>query len=301
MKSINLVSYAKLNLHLKILGKRPDGYHWISTLFERISLSDEIKLTPRPDHKIKIVLSGLKQGIIQNNKNLAYQAAKALKNKCNIKNGAEILIKKRIPVAAGLGGGSSNAACVLSGLNRFWDLGLRQEELVDIGAKLGSDVPFFLYDCPFAFGSQRGEKIRILDFPLKLWHVIVVARRSLLSGRLYASWDRQSPGSKRIKEQKPKLTSPQAMFRILKEAAFKKDISLLGRLLYNSLEPVAEIDYPVIKKAKSAFSNLGAKLILMSGSGPAVFGIFSSRKEAYLTAERIKKIFAWDVFVVKTV
>jgi 4-diphosphocytidyl-2-C-methyl-D-erythritol kinase len=289
---LNLTSYAKLNLYLKILGRRPDNYHSISTLFERISLSDQIRLRLLPQGRIRIVSSH--SSIPGGYKNLAFQAANLLKKKFQIHTGVEISIKKHIPVSAGLAGGSSNAAAVLSGLNKLWRLNLRVKQLVTLGRQIGSDVPFFLHNCSFAYATQRGDRIKALSLPVKLWHIIVVPPVQISSALIYRSWDesREAVG----------LTKYQSRIRILQRALLKKDLILLGKLIFNSLEQVSQTLFPVISKAKSVLYDLGLEAILMSGSGPAVFALASCRKEACLIARQLKaKMRNWDVFVAKTV
>ena len=308
MKSLTLTSYAKLNLYLEIFGRLPDKYHSIFTLFERISLADQINLKLQPDKKIRIIVSGVSSGLSCSRQNLAYQAASLLKREFGILQGVEIRIKKHMPIAAGLGGGSSNAAAVLKGLNRLWKLNLGVERLASVGRKVGSDIPFFLYNCSFACGSGRGDKIKVLNLPLRFWHVIVVPRIKVHSRLVYKKWDELTNQKKfSIKDNKVMeyrkgagLTTLQSKVKILKSVLLKKDILLLDGLLFNSLEPVTSAMYPVIGKIKSVLSDSGVQVISMSGSGPAVFGLVSSRKEAYAVARQLSKFVSWDVFVAKT-
>jgi 4-diphosphocytidyl-2-C-methyl-D-erythritol kinase len=299
VKSLTLTSYAKLNLYLEIFGKLPDKYHSIFTLFERISLADQINLKLQPDKKIRIIVSGVRSGLSRNRQNLAYQAASLLKREFGILQGVEIRIEKRMPIAAGLGGGSSNAAAVLKGLNRLWKLNLGVERLASVGRKVGSDIPFFLYNCSFACGSGRGDKIKVLNLPVRFWHVIVVPRIKVHSWLVYKKWDELTK-VKGVEQKRLGLTTLQSKVKILKSALLKKDILLLDGLLFNSLEPVTSAMHPVIGKIKSALSNSGVEAISMSGSGPAVFGLVSSRKEAYAVARQLSKFVSWDVFVAKT-
>ena len=295
MNTLKLTSYAKLNLYLKILGKRPDNYHSIITLFERINLSDQIELSSLAEKKIKIKSSGLAMPC--NYRNLAYQAALLLQRKFAVNKGIEIRIKKNIPVSAGLGGGSSNAASVLMGLNKFWKLNLTSKQLSSLGRRIGADVAFFLENCSFASASARGDKIKPLNLKIKLWQVIVVPRERISSSVIYNRWDKQDKAKKALTG----LTKPQSVIRILRGVLSKKDITSLSKLIYNSLEKVSIAIYPVIIKIKRALSELGLKAILMSGSGSAVFGLVSSRKEAYEVVRRLKKSGNWDVFVARTI
>src|SRR6185436_451831 len=157
MKSITLQSPAKLNLYLKIVNKRPDGFHNLTTLFERIDLADEITLTSEASGRIRVSCDHPQ--VPTGPKNLVYKAAALLKQDFGIKQGVHITICKNIPVAAGLAGGSSNAATVLQGLNKLWNLKLTKTRLAAYAARIGSDVAFFLYDCSWALGTGRGEVI----------------------------------------------------------------------------------------------------------------------------------------------
>ena len=283
-------SCAKLNLYLEVLNKRKDGYHNINTVFERIGLSDKIILKPRRDNKIKIICSS--PLVPKGKTNLAYRSAKLLQDNFLVKKGVNIEIKKRIPVGAGLGGGSSNAAAVLTGLNKFWGLRLGQNKLVKLAAGIGSDVPFFIYDSPFALGSGRGEKIkplRALD-SVKLWHVLAVPKIEVLTPVIYKKWDSYS-----------RLTSPRRGDKILTSALKKSDLSLIAKSLLNSLERVTSGLYPEVARIKERFICLGLKAVLMSGSGPAVFAIVPSRKEAVSLCRQLKEENKfWQVFASQT-
>lgn len=288
---VNLIikSYAKLNLYLEVINKRSDGFHNIRTLFERISLCDDIILKPRQDKAIKIACNN--RFVPKDNSNLCYQSAKILRDAFKIKKGVTINIIKRIPVGAGLGGGSSNAAAALLGLDRFWRLRLSQKKLLKFAAMIGSDVPFFIYGCSFGIGLGRGEKIRPLDKLgcLKLWHVLVVPKIKVSTPFIYEKWDRFS-----------KLTRPKYDVNILTLALKDKGVYFPNGFLFNSLEDVTVKFFPEVRAVKDRLAVLGLKSILMSGSGPAVFGIVNSRKEARAVREKLKKEAAWQCFVTKT-
>ncbi len=289
-----LNSYAKLNLYLAVLGKRSDGYHNIKTVFEKIDLHDRIILKPRPDNKIKII-SSQKSGLPKDASfNLAYRAAKLLQDRFHIHKGIEIKLIKRIPIGSGLGGGSSNAAVVLLGLNRLWKLNLRRNRLLELARELGSDVPFFIYNVSFAQGSFRGDKIRPLDSlkKLKLWHILVVPRLNVSTQLIYNKWDTFKSF---------KLTRPRYDVKILNSGLKKNALSLIAKALFNSLEEITARLYPRIKTIKGKLRRLGLKAILMSGSGPAVFGIVSSRKEALSLYRQLGKEDRWGkIFVART-
>jgi 4-diphosphocytidyl-2-C-methyl-D-erythritol kinase len=289
---LTLKSYAKLNLYLKVLNKRKDNYHSIQTIFERISLFDTIAFKPRRDNKIKIACDSPQ--VPRGSANLAFRSAKLLQDSLNIKKGVDIKIEKRIPVAAGLGGGSSNAATVLTGLNKLWGLGLSCRRLVQLGSKIGSDVPFFIYNCRFARGSGRGDEVTPLKAlkASKLWHVLAVPRIRVSTPLIY---------KRRDKDKKATLTKPVYGVKILTSALLENDLPLISRALFNGLEAVTAKLYPEVNRLKGELLLLGAKSILMSGSGPAVFAIVSSRKEAVFLGRQLKKGMRWQVFVAKTV
>ena len=282
-----LRSHAKINLFLHVLCKRPDGYHDIQTLFERISLADEITLQ-RAASGIKIKTSSKK--LNRGRANIAYRAAELLKKKFGVREGVMIKIKKNIPIAAGLGGGSSNAATVLLGLNRLWRLGLSKKELMKLALELGSDVPFFILDTPLALGSGRGEVLREIKAPgLKIWHCLVKPGFSISTKTAYQSLKSSC------------LTPQKANVKMLLHSIQKGDASSLARLLANSLELTLNKRVVTIFDIKKKLLEQGALGCLMSGSGSAVFGIYPSKKCA-LKATRFlrRKKKNWQVFVVST-
>ncbi len=308
---LTLNSYAKLNLYLEVLNKRKDSYHNIKTIFERIDLADKIILKSRRDKKINITCN--ESGVPQDNSNLAWRSAKLLQDSFNIDKGANIKIIKRIPVGSGLGGGSSNAACVLAGLNKLWKLNLTQDKLAGLARKLGCDVPFFIYNSPFAQGGARGDRIKPLRVlrNVRFWHILVVPKIKVSTASIYKIWDKYFKTFKLTPLQKrgilsknsylAGLTMPKYNVNILILALRKNDLSLIGDALFNSLERVSARLYPQINAIKEKLMQLGAKSILMSGSGPAVLGIVSSRKEALSLRRQLKMNSSFgEVFVSRT-
>ncbi len=301
MGKLVLNSYAKINLYLAVLNKRRDNYHNIKTLFERISLCDRITLSARRHDVIKISCSDPR--VPNDSSNLCFRSAELLRKRFNLKNGLEVRIIKRIPVAAGLGGGSSNAASVLLGLNKLWKLSLSRKELVMLAKKIGCDVPFFIYNKPFALGSGRGDKIKPMEAlkNLRLWHILVVPPFKVSTPLIYAKWDEFNRRKSPCKSYGSGLTTPKFDVKITASALSKKGHFPAGVVLYNGLEEVAAGIYPEIGHIKAKLVSLGAKAILMSGSGPAVFGVVSSRKEALTLRRKIKKIAgSWQVYVTET-
>lgn len=284
MRSLTLRSPAKLNLYLKVIGKRPDGYHELKTIFERIDLCDDIRLSAEPSGRIRIVCDHPQ--VPKGSKNLVYKIAAMLKKDFGIKQGVEIRIRKRIPVAAGLAGGSSNAATVLSGLNRFWRLGLDRKGLVEYACKVGSDVAFFLYDCPWALGTGRGEVIRRLDLKAKLWHVLVVPKVKMLTPKVYGAMNL-------------KLTKFGDDVSILTRYLGQNDVRKVGSLLLNDLEAPIALLKPNLLKIKQSVRSLDVAGTAFSGSGPSIFSVVESKKKAEQIAAILKRRYS-QVFVVST-
>ncbi len=297
MRSIKLRSPAKINLFLEVLCKRKDSFHEIRTLFERISLYDEIVLRKS--------LSGIHVECSQNvgahgraplptnHRNLAYQAAQLLKNEFKIKTGVVIKIKKKIPVGAGLGGGSSNAAAVLLGLDRLWRLRLSQRKLMGLAARLGSDVPFFILETSFALAQGRGEILKKINLrPLKLWHCLVKPLFSISTRAAYRSLH--------LPKRRARLTPKNTDVRMLLRSIREGKAPALSGLLTNSLEHALNKRLTPILEIKKELIRQGASGSLMSGSGSSVFGIFSSQRKARTAARFMKRHRGWQVFVVST-
>lgn len=312
MNSITLLAPAKVNIFLKILNKRKDGYHNILTIFERISLADEIKIS-KIHRGIKI--SSDKPITRYPEDNIVYKAAELVLEYIGSPQkksyqGVKIKIKKRIPIAAGLGGGSSDAAAVLIGINRLYGLGISQKKLMDMAAKLGADVPFFVLNTRFAVGRAIGDKLTKLPWRIKPWHIIVYPGNYKAATRdIYEEFDRISRGLalRRTQGQIPELakdlTSKVPNVKIKPSFKHALDISGLEEMLYNSLEDAIIAKFEVIGKlVKRLAYSLGKKAIV-SGSGPSVFCLYRTRKEAegarkkLLAGMKAQEIKSWQVFV----
>ncbi|MGE4357632.1 MAG: 4-(cytidine 5'-diphospho)-2-C-methyl-D-erythritol kinase [Candidatus Omnitrophota bacterium] len=271
MRKLEIKSPAKVNLYLKIIKRRKDGYHEIETLFECIDLADQIVLEKTHGKRIEITSYGRKIPLSKNN--LAYKAALLISQKLGIKLGVKIKIFKQIPVGAGLGGGSSNAASVLLGLNRLYELGIEKRLLYHWGGALGSDVNFFISGHKFALGYGRGEKIHPLKIDLKIWHLIVYPGFSLSTQKIYNSFSMQVLSE-------IGLTKKETSVKILTEILGKGELEGINKALFNSLEEVILKEYPSIYYWKKKLLSTPAKGVLVSGSGSSIFGIYSNRKEA---------------------
>lgn len=293
---LTLNSYAKLNLYLKVINRRPDHYHNISTIFERIDLCDRLTLKTCREKGIKIVCNS--PDVPTDRTNLAYRSAEILMQALHIEKGVEIRIDKRIPVGAGLGGGSSNAACVLLGLNKLWGLRLSQEKLAGFAREIGSDVPFFIYNAAFAQGTSCGDRIKPLpQIKTRFWHLLVVPKIKVLTPFIYQKWDEQAKNLEIAG-----LTISPDNVKLIILALKQRRISLINKVLGNSLEGITSQIYPEVKHIKEKLLSFGLKTVSMSGSGPAVFALVSSRKEGLALARTLNREGrSWQVFVARTV
>ena len=291
MPSIELLSPAKLNLVLDVLGKRPDGFHELRTIFERIDLCDRIRLTSRADGRVRVECTHPQ--VPKGPKNLVVKAAQLLKTELGIPQGVTIRIEKNIPVAAGLAGGSSNAATVLLGLNRLWKLQLSQKQLAAYASRLGSDVAFFIYNIPFALGEGRGEKIRALPVGAKLWHVLVTPRFKMLTSEVFRRL------SKPARRGTLQLTKKRDNVNILLPYLRKNSPSGIGAALANALEPAILSLRPDFVHLKKKLSDAGACGVCFSGSGPSVFALARSKAHAGQIKARFDRRYA-QVYVVST-
>ncbi len=276
-KKIQVQAPAKVNLYLRVVGRRSDGFHELDTLFEAIDAHDTLTFSEMPSG---IRLSTDHSTLPTGPKNLIYRAADLLRSTCGIRTGVRIHLKKTLPVAAGLGGGSSDAAITLLALNGLWKLQLSERKLLGLAAQLGSDIPFFILQKSFAIGQGRGEVLRpVPQTQLKLWHVLVTPRLHVLAKDVYAHLHKNPSW----------LKAPQADARMLAATVQKGDAAGLAPLMFNTLEfPVLSM-HPTLGKIKSDLLQAGADTAIVSGSGPTVFGLVRSRREAQVLAAKIRK------------
>ena len=265
MNSISLKSRAKINLSIDVIGKREDGYHIVEMIMQTIDLYDDIKLKELEEDNITIKSEC--SYIPLNEDNIVYKAAKLIKEKMDIKKGIEIFIKKNIPVAAGMAGGSSNAAAVLVGLNELWKLGLSKDELRDLGLKLGADVPFCI-EGGTALAEGIGEKLTYIKGINKDINILVCKPDIFVSTKeVYQSLD-----IKNI-EKRPDN-------KLLIEKLKNDDIVSVSNNMVNVLEEVTSKKYSDIKVIEDIIAKNGAMGTMMSGSGPTVFGFFDNEEKA---------------------
>lgn len=269
---------AKVNLVLEVLGKRDDGYHELITVMQAVDLSDRITLEDADG----LELRSRSADVPADGRNLALRAARALRDASGTSRGARITLDKRIPVAAGLGGGSSDAAAVLLGLNRLWRLRWPVERLDEVATTLGMDVPFFLRGGA-ARASGRGERIEPLQ-SRALGLVLVNPRFPVSTAEMYA----------RVT---PAMYSDGRHAKTLAEQ-LRRGPARVAASLYNGLEAAAIAAYPPIGRVRMALLAAGALGALMSGSGPTVFGIARSFEHARQIRRRVTRG-TWDCWAVR--
>lgn len=276
-------AYAKINLTLEALGKRDDGYHDIASIVQTVSLHDTLTFEDSDGIGIDCDVPGLASG-----DNLAVRASWLLRDEAQAQRGASITLTKRIPVAAGLGGGSSDAAATLLGLNRLWDLELTREDLLPLAARLGSDVPFFLYGGTCRV-SSRGERVEPLPSTDLEWAVVLNPRIDL-----------------------PKKT--ETMFSKLSSMSYtnggltrKLAARLAGKgdtppqFLFNVFDEVALDAVPGLRGYRDAFTSVGAREIHVCGAGPSLFAPVSSKHHATAMQLLLQHRHGWDAHVVSMV
>lgn len=247
---------AKINLTLDVLHKRDDGYHEVEMIMTTVDLADRIELEPLAGDEIRIISHN--RFVPDDSRNLAYQAAQLLKDRFNVRSGVTIGIEKVIPVAAGLAGGSSDAAATLKGLNQLWNLGLSLDELAEIGAEIGSDVSFCVYGGT-ALAKGRGEKIQHLPAPPNCWVVLAKPTIGVSTAEVY----------KNLKLEGLKRPDTKAMLQAIDTQDYASVCTNVG----NVLESVTLKIHPEVALIKEQMERFGADAVLMSGSGPTVFGL----------------------------
>jgi 4-diphosphocytidyl-2-C-methyl-D-erythritol kinase len=270
---------AKVNLGLAVQRKRSDGYHDIATIFLKISLADTLCFEMIPGD---IVIECDHPDVPSDRRNLAYRAA-ALLSPLAPGRGVRIRLQKAIPVAAGLGGGSSDAAATLLGLNALWELRLPLRELLRYGAQLGADVPFFVSPANAALGLGRGDDLSPLSCPWEFFLVLVKPPLAVSTAWAYQQLSFE-------------LTVPPNNTNILKQHLESGDIASLGGVLLNDLETVVLAQFPVVQEVKQALWQPGVVGVCMSGSGPTVYALCLSPEVAQKVASVVAQQ-GWDVWL----
>jgi 4-diphosphocytidyl-2-C-methyl-D-erythritol kinase len=271
-KPIILKCPAKVNWFLNIVGKRKDGYHDIVSLMQCVSLCDEIVLEHSNTIDIRCNLN------IPVQDNLVYQAANLLQKYSSYRKGAKIFLNKNIPVGAGLGGGSSDAAYALLGLNKLWGLGLRNTELSRMGSLLGSDIPFF-FKGPAALVEGKGEQVKPMNIRSRFALLLVKPPVSVSTTWAYSLHDRLDDR---------KLTKKAVDIKLFCQVLDRQDYECLSNICFNDFEGVVSREYPAVNEIKKELLRIGAKAAAMSGSGPSVFGVFRKNEDAEVAARAMK-------------
>ncbi|MCP4649335.1 MAG: 4-(cytidine 5'-diphospho)-2-C-methyl-D-erythritol kinase [PVC group bacterium] len=279
---VTLQAPAKINLFLEVLGKRKDGYHNLNTLFLKLQLFDKISLTPA---KSGITISCAHPQVPASSDNLVWKAANLFRKFSGVEQGVHINIKKNIPVAAGLGGGSSDAAATLIGLNKLWGIKAQKQDLLRIGKKIGADVPLFLIPDVAAVGKGRGDRLSPVPLLKKMWIVLIIPAISVSTKEIF--------GNLPIG-----LTNKRNDVKLLIHALREADPAIIGKYIYNRLETVTFRKHKALATIKRKISALGVRAVLMSGSGSVIFGIVKTREEAMCIKRRLQD--CGKVMVVKS-
>ena len=280
-----LPSFAKINLTLRVLGRRADGYHELNTVFQTVSLCDELTFSARDDARLELVCDA--PGIPCDETNLVLRAARALGERYGVSRGARIELHKKIPAGAGLGGGSSNAAVALVGLARLWKIETQRQALADLGAGVGADVPFFLTGGT-ALGTGRGTDIHPLaDVPLR-YLLLVTPDINVSTAEAYKSLNA------------PALTKALSPVNLAVSRVQAEISGSLHAVVENDFERVIYRLYPETRRARSSLVAAGARCVSLSGSGASVYALFDSPDEREGAQAKLKVEAGWQVFVCTT-
>ncbi len=279
MQTLNLKAPAKVNYLLDVIRRRPDGYHELRMVMQRINLCDDISITLTDSPTVAVTCS--KNGVPDGPDNIAWKAARIMLDLSGSNQGADIVITKNIPVAAGLGGGSSDAATVLMGFNELLNLSLPDKRLMEIGVTLGADVPFFIFK-KTALAEGIGEKLSAMPDMPKVWILIINPGVHVSTAWVYRSLE--------LTNERVLSTLPQ----------FYRTAEDICSIFNNDLESVTIPAFPVIADIKKLMIQNGSTGSMMSGSGSTVFGVFSNKKEAENAGKQISTGTDWYTAVVET-
>ncbi len=283
MKELHLNAYAKVNLALNVLEKRDDGYHEVETVLHTVVLHDLITLRESGDG-IRVMTDG--EALPSDATNLVYRVAALLREQYSVQRPVEIEVRKHIPIAAGLGGGSADAAVTLMGLAQMWKLRLDARELHTLAARLGSDVPFFLGGGA-AVARGRGERVTPLPPLPPTWVVLARPRVPVLTEWAYRHFQ-------------PAGITKRPDISMLVEAIRRRDVPAVGRLLCNVFEEFIAARHPIVAELKARILRGEAYGAGMSGTGPTVFGLMANEAAARRVVEDLKTVEGLDVFLTRT-
>ncbi len=277
MDAISLQAYAKINLGLDVLRKREDGYHEVKMIMQSISLADTLVLRKIPEPVIRLRPAGeIKQDDLpMDESNLIYKAIHLLREEYKIAEGVEAVLTKRIPIAAGMAGGSSDAAAAFRGMNRLFQLNLSVRQLCDRGVTLGADIPYCIMGGT-ALAEGIGERLTPLDKMPDCWILVAKPPISVSTAFVYGNLNL------RDQTEHPDIDG-------IQKAIAAKNLYAIADRLGNLLECVTIPSYPVIEQIKDAMREHGALQALMSGSGPTVFGLYDNKQTAEEAGEMIRR------------
>jgi len=264
-----ITAYAKINLGLRVLGKREDGFHDIETIFHRIDLHDELNIDATDSI---ISVSADTAALPADERNLCWKAVELLRTETGTPRGAAIRLRKNIPIGAGLGGGSSDAAAVLTALPKVWNLSVDASTLAAVALNVGSDVPYFLHN-KSAYAESRGERLKFVTIPLPFFIVVVTPDIHISTSWAYGELSKQ----RRDTSQRSKLYDGATC-----------TVATLPDLMKNDFEAIVFEAHPEIAEIKRELLSHGATHALMSGSGSSVFGLFSAENDARRAADYFK-------------
>ncbi len=272
MDKLELKAYGRINLGLDVIRKRPDGYHDLDMVMQMVDVYDDVTLTRLEGTEIVVRTD---TAVLSNGKdNLAYMAAKMLMDEFGIVQGLEITIRKRIPIAGGMAGGSSDCAATLTGVNQMFNLELSKEELMERGVRLGADVPYCILGGT-AIARGIGEILTPLPTPPKCHVIIAKPPVSVSTAFVYGNI-------------KPDEIEKRPDIEAMVSAIKAQDLYKLAKSLYNVMEDITVPQYPVIQEIKTIMLENGALNSIMSGSGPTVFGLYDDIEKAEQTVKLLK-------------
>ena len=284
INGISLKAPAKINLFLEILGKRDDGYHEIETVMQEIDLVDNLQFE---EIREGVKLKCNNKNIPSDENNLVCKAANLMVNECGIKKGVLISLEKNIPVGAGLGGGSSDAATTLKALNSLWKIGLSDVDLVEFAARLGSDIPFFIKG-KTALCSGRGEKITPIEVKNEMNYLVIFPHINISTATIYRNL-------------KIDLTKKRKDVSFFLNALKNSKVADISKLLFNRLEEVIFATYPNLLHVKSSLEHFDFCGLSVSGSGSAFFGLCNDRRQAEAIKGKVELSGIGSVFAVTNV
>lgn len=280
MDKVNERAYGKINLSLDVLGRRANGYHDVSMVMQTVDLYDVITLR-KLSYRDGIILTTDVDNIPLDEGNIVYKAIKLVKEEYGIDIGVSADIKKRLPVAAGMGGGSADSAAALRGMNTLFELGLKSERLEELGVRLGADVPFLIKG-GIALAEGIGEKLTALPAFPECSLVIVKPNVSVSTKEVYEAFDSLT-----------EVIHPN--IKKLTDSLGKEDLRYIVKLLGNVLEDVTIKKHGIIDEIKRLLLENGAVFSMMTGSGPTVFGIFENEEKAVMAGERLSEMRGFEL------